>query len=351
MKKNKPATSRMGRPSKMRGKKMPPRIQILRLARIASLLKRKCPVNTKILLQEYKALALIEGKAMHESYSERTAYRDIDLLINDFKCPVEFDFANNTYYLKDQKWEFNCPANLSEPVMLALIVGGRIAEEIFPDPIRARIKRAVDELLKGNSPVFLEKTLIQSLKVFVEGGVAENPSVFSLVFEAWQTHRRIHILYVDQHGNESERDVEPQVLFLYQHEWRIKGFCSLRKGNRTFVINRMKNVWLLDETFEPSQGTIDSVTLDSVVEYKKVPNVKIKLMGDAVRMAMSTRMHSGQKVKLTRDGGMLIIPEIAPEIIVPWILSQGGDAVPLEPQEIVDAFRKKVQLLNQATKV
>ena len=69
--------------------------------------------------------------------------------------------------------------------MLALIVGGRIAEEVFPDPVRGRITKSVDELLKGNSPEFLEKTLIRSLKVFAEGGVAENPSVFSTVFEAW----------------------------------------------------------------------------------------------------------------------------------------------------------------------
>ena len=47
--------------------------------------------------------------------------------------------------------------------MLALIIGGRIAEDVFPDPVRARISRAVDEILKGNSPDFLETTLIHSL--------------------------------------------------------------------------------------------------------------------------------------------------------------------------------------------
>jgi predicted DNA-binding transcriptional regulator YafY len=347
MKKNMSTPAREANSSKPRKKKMPPRSQILRLARIVSLLKKKCRVSAKTLEEEFKDLVLVDGVNLHEKYHRRTVCRDIALLRSDFKCPVKFDFSRNTYYLEDPKWEFDCPANLSEPIKLALIVGGRIAEEIFPDPLRARIKTSVDELLKGNSPEFLETTLIPSLKVFVEGGAAENPSVFSPVFEAWQKHRRIHIRYSDQHGNESERDVEPQVLFLYQHEWRIKGFCSLRKADRTFVINRMKNVWLLDETFEPNQETIDSVTLDSVVEFKKISGVKIKLKGDAVKMARSTPMHSQQKVRITKNGGLFIIPEIAPEIIVPWMLSQGGDAIPLEPPELVEAFRVKIQSLAE----
>ena len=133
-------------------------------------------------------------------------------------------------------------------------------------------------------------------------------------------------------------------LFLYLHEWRIKAYCHLRKEPRTFVINRIKNAWALKETFKPDHKIIDSVTLDNIVSYKKVRGVKIRLTGDAVKFAKANQMHSGQKIKKNRDGSFLFsIPEVPAEVVVPWILSQKGEAVPIEPPEIVEAVRKGAQ--------
>jgi predicted DNA-binding transcriptional regulator YafY len=353
MKKNPPQDSEQGTKTCQKTKKGAPatvsrNMQVFRIARIVSLLKRNCCPTANELLKEYRNLSIGEGKLLRGNYSVRTVYRDIDALRNEFDCPIRFNRHTNTYYLEDRNWDFNCPANLSETAMLALIVGGRIAEEVFPEPFRARIKKSVDEILKGNSAEFLEKTLISSLKVFEQGGVAANPEVFSPVFKAWQTHHRLHIIYKDQHGNESERDVDPHVLFLYQHEWRISAFCHVKKQKRTFVINRIKNAYILKETFTPDKNLIDSVTLNSIVEYEKLKNVKIKLTGDAVMLAKSTSMHTRQRIKETKDGGLFFIPEIAAEIIVPWLLSQGGEAVPLEPPELIDVFRRKVQALSHS---
>ena len=62
-------SSRKGVPSKMKGRKMPPRAQIVRLARIASLLKRNsCPTAEK-LLKEYRDIELVEGKTIRAKYS------------------------------------------------------------------------------------------------------------------------------------------------------------------------------------------------------------------------------------------------------------------------------------------
>ena len=319
-------------------------MQIFRIARIASLLKKNSCPTAEGLLREYENLSIGDGQLLRGRYSMRTVYRDIDALRNEFGCPIKFDRRTNTYYLEDRSWDFNCPANLSESAMLALIIGGRIAEDVFPDPVRGRISRAVDEILKSNSPEFLEKTLVSSLKVFAAGGVSENPGVFSTVFEAWQNHRRLHIVYSDRQGGEEERDIDPHVLFLYLHEWRIKAFCHLRNEARTFVINRIRNAWMLPETFTPDYGLIESVTLDNIVSYRKIRDVKIRLTGDAVKFANANQMHSEQKVRKKRDGSYLFsIPEVPAEVVVPWILSQKGEAVPLEPPEIVEAVRKGAQ--------
>ena len=57
---------------------------------------------------------------------------------------------------------------------------------------------------------------------------------------------------------------------------------------------------------------------ERVEMIRKIPGVRIRLTGDAVKFAMSNRMHSGQKVKKNRDGSFLFsIPEVPAEVVVP----------------------------------
>ena len=319
-------------------------MQVYRLARIVSLLKKNCcPTADKILL-EYEKLEYEENQTIRAKYSLRTVYRDIDVLKNEFGCPIQYDRIRKHYYLTDRNWEFNCPAQLSESAMLALIVGARIAEDVFPEPIRGRITNAVDEILKGNNPDFLETTLIQSLKVFAESGAVDASDVFPKVFEAWQKHRRLKIIYDSMNGAPpTERIVEPHVLFLYQREWRIKAYCHMRKEPRTFVINRMKDAEILDETFTPKQAIIDSVSLDTIVSMPPIHDVRIRLTGDAPKFARSNRMHTRQIIKKDPDvpGTFLFtIPSVPTQVIMPWILAQHGDAIPLNPPELIEAVRQ-----------
>ena len=101
---------------------------------------------------------------------------------------------------------------------------------------------------------------------------------------------------------------------------------------------------MLPETFTPDRAIIDSVTPDNIVSYAKLHGVKIRLAGDAPKFAKASRMHSKQKITKKRDGSCLFtIPEVPAEIVVPWILSQKGEAVPLEPTELVAAVRKGAQ--------
>ena len=319
----------------------PSRMQVFRMARIVALLKKNRLPSAETLLDEYEKLEFEENQLIRAKYSLRTVYRDIDSLKNDFHCPIEYDRAAKGYYLTDHTWEFNCPAQLSESALFALVLGARIAEDVFPEPIKSRIGSAVDEILKGNNPDFLDTTLVHSLKVFAESGAVNDSSVFPVVFEAWQKHRLLRIVYDDMKGDgPTERVVEPHVLFLYMREWRIKAYCHLRRGPRTFVISRILKAEQLPETFAPDVKIIRSVTPDNLVSWKKYSNVKIRLSGEVRKYAVAHRMHSKQRIRRDGKGSWLFtIPEVPEQVVVPWILSQQGEAIPLEPPEIVEAVR------------
>ena len=320
----------------------PSRMQVFRMARIVALLKKNRLPGAETLLKEYEKLEFEENQLIRAQYSLRTVYRDIDSLKNDFLCPIAYDRAAKGYYLTDHTWEFNCPAQLSGSAMLALVLGARIAEDVFPEPIKSRIGSAVDEILKGNNPDFLDTTLVHSLKVFAESGAVNDSPVFPVVFEAWQKHRQLRIVYDDMKGDgATERVVEPHVLFLYMREWRIKAYCRLRKGPRTFVISRILEAELLPESFHPDMEIIRSVTPDNLVSWKKYSDVKIQLTGEVRKYAVAHRMHSKQRIcKAGKGTWLFTIPEVPEQVVVPWILSQQGEAIPLEPPEIVEAVRR-----------
>ena len=57
-------------------------------------------------------------------------------------------------------------------------------------------------------------------------------------------------------------------------------------------------------------------------------------------------MHTKQRLKREGKGKWLFtIPEVPEQVIVPWILSQRGEAVPLEPPEIVRAVREAAKAI------
>ena len=98
---------------------------------------------------------------------------------------------------------------------------------------------------------------------------------------------------------------------------------------------------MLPATFAPDMAIIRSVTLDNIVAWRKYSNVKIRLTDEARKFALSNKMHTKQRLKREGKGRWLFtIPEVPEQVVVPWILSQRGKAVPIEPPEIVDAVRK-----------
>ena len=96
---------------------------------------------------------------------KKTILRDMKVLKEEFHCPLAFDRARNGCYLRHHGWDFIAPALLDENEMLAAVIGARIAEEIFPVPLKNRIRNAVDYLLQNNNPDFLDTADMESLSI------------------------------------------------------------------------------------------------------------------------------------------------------------------------------------------
>jgi len=314
--------------------------QLHRLIRITALLKENRYPNSETLVREFRRIAVEEE--LEIDCSKKTILRDMKTLEREFKCPLAFDRAHNGYYLKHHGWDFIAPALLDENEMLASVIGARISEEIFPPPLKNKIRDAVDYLLQNHNPDFLDTANMESLSILSGLYVNLNPMIFMTVFEGWQAHRVIKIAYADYKGKITERCFEPHTLVFYNNSWYSKGICRLKKQPRTFAIHRIKSAELLKNIFEPDEKIIRSVTMDDFLGFEKIKGVKLKITDTLRDQLASHPLHSRQKI---HDNNTVDIPTVSKEILFPFILSQEGKAILLQPELLRTELKTKLQIM------
>ena len=312
--------------------------QLHRLMRIAALLKENRYPNSKTLIEEFRRISLEEG--LEIDCVKKTVLRDMKLLETEFGCPLAFDRAQNGYYLKHHGWDFIAPALLDENEMIASVIGARIAEEIFPAPVKNRIRNAVDALLQQNNPDFLDTANLRSLFILSGLYIDLNATVFLTVFTGWQERRRIKIFYEDYAGNVTSRYFEPHTLVFYQNNWYTKGLCLLKKAPRTFSLSRIKRAEITSIKFEPDKEIIRSVNTDDFLGFQKLRNVKLRVSEHVKEKLRASPLHSQQKIL---KNGIVKIPFVAKEVLFPFLLSFRGEAVLLEPEELRNELKEELQ--------
>ena len=309
-----------------------------RLMRIAALLKENRYPNSETLVKEFRRIAVEEDLAI--DCSKKTILRDMKVLEEEFGCPLAFDRARNGYYLKHHGWDFISPALLDENEMLAAVIGARISEEIFPAPLKNKIRNAVDYLLQNNNPDFLDTANMNGLSILSGLYANIDPEIFQTVFQGWQNHRCVKISYADWQGEVTQRIIEPHTLVFFNNSWYTKALCHLKNQPRTFALRRIRHAELLRGDFEPDKAIIASINRDDFLGFEKIRNVKLHAAGYALDRLKSSPMHTGQVINAD---GTVEIPAVSKEELFPFILSQEGNVRLLEPPELREEFKKQLQ--------
>ena len=319
--------------------------QLHRLMRIAALLKENRYPNSETRVKEFRRIAVEEE--LEIDCGKKTILRDMKVLEHEFGCPFAFDRARNGYYLKHHGWDFIAPALLDENEMLAAVIGARIAEEIFPSPLKNKIRNAVDYLLQNNNPDFLDTANMESLSILSGLYANLDPAIFQTVFQAWQSRHCVKIAYANWQDEVTERIIEPHTLVFFNNSWYTKAFCRLKKQPRTFAVRRIRKAELLKGTFEADKRIIRSVNPDDFLGFEKMENVILQADPLALDRLKSAPLHTAQVI---HDNGIVEIPAVAKEVLFPFILSQEGNVKLLEPLALQEEFRENLQkILAQYT--
>ncbi len=182
--------------------------------------------------------------------SERTIYRDIrDLMTSG--VPIDGE-AGVGYVLRDG---FDLPPLMfTEQEIEALVLGARIVQswadcelsEAASDVI-AKVEAVIPERLRN----FMSETaLFAPSEHFVE------PISFDIadVRKAIRNRQKISFGYSDALGEISERTVRPLSLAFFGPSWCLAAWCELRADFRTFRLDRMDDLRLMEDRYKNERG-------------------------------------------------------------------------------------------------
>lgn len=259
------------------------------------------------------------------------------ILKEEFHCPWEYDRSRHGYYLKDIHWDFAYPAYLSESQMMAMLVGRRISENIFPEPLKSDICSAVDYLLNVANPDLQKCSFVSQMKFFSAKTGNVDPAIFKPVYQAWRDHFLLHIVYRDYQGNASVRDIEPHALFFRNNNWYIYARACNADEPRNFMIHRIQRAEVIQKTFEPDPEIYNNIRFT----LTPVKDVVLRFHKDIHDSIFSNPFHENQEIIWDTDDPMfklIKIPVAPQEILVQRILEQSGKLTVVKP----DSLKEKV---------
>ncbi|MDD5478941.1 YafY family protein [Rhodoferax sp.] len=198
----------------------------------------------------FQIVQLIRGRrlttaaflAQRLEVSERTVYRDVADLQHQ-GVPIEGE-AGVGYRLGAG---FDLPPLMfTHDEARALVASVRMAQ-VWQDPALARASQAGLCKILSVLPA-TARAAAQSMAVYAPPFGLE-PAVqatLQTLREAVQTHHKLRLQYSDAQGQPSERTVRPLGCFYWGKVWTLVAWCETRQAFRSFRMDRMAQVQLVD---------------------------------------------------------------------------------------------------------
>src|SRR6185312_412060 len=118
--------------------------------------------------------------------------------------------------------------------------------------------------------------------------------VLTVLSAAAQAQKRVHMRYRSSKGEDSERDFDPYGLLSRNGNWYVGGHCHLRRGLRSFRLDRVAEVQMLEAVFTRPQDFDAGAHLDfSIATLPRATPVEVLLKTDLKTAMLELGEHIG----------------------------------------------------------
>jgi len=269
----------------------------------------------------------------------RTVYRDLEALqAGGFPITTETR-DNRSYWHILNAGRQQVPLAFSIPELMALYFGKDMLKTyrgtVFYDAIDSLLSK-IEATLPSAYIDYLDR-----VRDRVDAGPAPRKDytrsgpVIAELNRAIIDEKQIRMVYFSMgRQRESRRTVHPYRLRHVEDTLYLIGYCTLRKGVRTFAVDRIKSVTVGDEGFQvPAEFDLQAFLQDSFGIYQGPPvTVKIRFLPSVAGYVRERIWHPSQELSDQPDGAVIFTATVAGiEEISHWVLRWGAGAQVLEP--------------------
>lgn len=274
--------------------------------------------------------------------SLRTAYRDLDDL-QYAGFPIYTDKGEN-----GQRWRFieSYASNLPLPFTYTELMSLHLSRDLFKvfkgTVFSEALESLFDKILATLSPdtlAYLDKiqsTFHMGIRPYKD--YQRYRELIAQVSQAALDKRCIEIAYQSLKENAAAvRKVEPYKIWFYEGTIYIIGHCHLRNEIRTFVLDRVHMLNVLEQPFEiPEKFDFQKYIRHGFkVMHDELHTVRIMISPAWARYVGEKIWHESQMIQKHLDGAIEIIFRVAGlDEIKQWVLGLGPEAFVVAPEEL-----------------
>ena len=182
--------------------------------------------------------------------SERTVYRDVaDLMAQG----VPIDGEAGVGYRMRAGFDLP-PLMFTQDEARALVAAIRIAQPRLDSGLAPQAERALSKILAVLPPAV--RAAAESLALFAPGSSADvaTRDRLAVLREAIDQRRKLRVRYRDLADAESTRVLRPLACLHWDASWTLAAWCELRQDFRSFRVDRLLVLQVLDERFRDESG-------------------------------------------------------------------------------------------------
>lgn len=256
--------------------------------------------------------------------SKEDLLEELELLTYVGRPPFQPDdfidiYVENDRVYVDLDQRFSAPPRLTAAEAAALAA----AAELMRPAEGEALSSALAKLEKVLPAAARERFRDMERKIDADAGT---PTELGPLTRAIAQHREVTFDYFSpERGATEKRRVRPRELFGHRGQWYLDAFDLGRNDDRLFRLDRMENLSVTEQAFEPMPS-----------RRKRVPN-PADGRGDVVVRFNATaapyvKERFGAEAKPLADGGVEVkVAGDSERWLTQWVLSFGGDAEVVEP--------------------
>lgn len=275
--------------------------------------------------------------------SARTVLRDIDCLRDYWHAPVDYDPRRRGFYLTNPDYALP-PVNLTQGEVAALALGVTALAAYRGTGLESPLRSLMDKLpiiLPDHISVDLD-SLQRGVSFMVEpprGDAERVAGHFAALQRAIEERRRVEMDYYSASRDaRAVRRVDPYHLRNFEGVWYAAGYCHLRGEWRTFAIDRIESLAVLDERFDAAAGFSpdeyfgESWRLERGAGKRRVV---LRFSPYQARWVRGRVWHPTQEVREDTDGSLVLTFTVSGlGEVKRWAMQYGAGVEVLEPPEL-----------------